>query len=480
MKRLTTPVWIAALLAVVILRAQAQEVMTNDLNMTGHNIYSNTVIPLASSTNTQDDADTCHFVPTVGQMYGIDPDTGDALDNGDLLTLKPQAFSLETAGNRVFVIRADQIAAGGGISIGYDGSNLVISVDTDNDLDLGTNALTGVTEIEFDNGETALSPGTTSHSRFSGSDAGYLNTGDSAVGLGQCAAQQNSGDYVMGVGYRAAQQNSGANVVAAGREAAKENSANEVNALGHCSARGNSGSSVNAFGYSAGKNNEGAHVNALGYCAALGNDNSHVNALGNKAAYNNSGGYVNGIGCYAADGNNGNYVNAIGVYSARDNYTGPLHAFGYQAGEENLGADVFVAGWQAGLQNSGDRVVGIGRFAADSATGDDIVAFGRYSAQNNAGNNCFFVGEKAGQNNTANNVIAIGEEINGTNLVAYSSYLDGNLRLQDCNGKGGGTELHFANGAGLTTTSNAFDLGACALVIQPQGDVEMGIYTNTP
>ena len=100
--------------------AHGQQVFTNGISVDGYFVISNGFITLESTTNTQDDAGTRALAPSVGQMYGVNPDDGSSItNNGDLLTFKPILLDLETAANRSFVIRADQIVEGGGINVGY-------------------------------------------------------------------------------------------------------------------------------------------------------------------------------------------------------------------------------------------------------------------------------------------------------------------------------------------------------------------------
>jgi len=99
-----------------------------------------------------------------------------------------------------------------------------------------------------------------------------------------------------------------------------------------------------------------------------------------------------------------------------------------------------------------DSFIGInalGYYAAYQNTGSYVSALGREAGMGNSGSYCFFAGQDTGEDNDKDYVIAIGRNIGGTNLMATSCYLDGNLRLRDCNGNGGGTLLVFVNGAML-------------------------------
>ena len=91
------------------------------------------------------------------------------------------------------------------------------------------------------------------------------------------------------------------------------------------------------------------------------------------------------------------------------------------------------------------------------------------------------MGESAGQENTNDNVIAIGESLTGSELAACTANLDGDLHLHDCNGKGGGTTIVFANGDALVSSGGTISLEGAQLanaVILATGDIGMGCYTN--
>jgi len=185
------------------------------------------------------------------------------------------------------------------------------------------------------------------------------------------------------------------------------------------------------------------------------------------AARTNYGNNVSALGPYSAEGNIGDYVNALNNDAASCNAGAYVNAFGAYAAECNIG----------------DYVEALGRSAAQANAGDYVAAIGYESGQNNDGSYCFFAGRDAGQDNTNDNVIAIGEGIKGTNLMARSCYLDGDLRLQDCNGKGGGTAIVFADGGSLVSSGDAISLEGAQLanaMIMPAGGIGMGIYTNTP
>ena len=348
------------------------------------------------------------IVVTAGQMAGVATETGYALANEDLLTLKPRKFDIETdAGKRVFVISADQITAGANVTINYDGEDIVISFDGN----MGGGDLTSVGSITFDDGSVAIERGNIG-CRFSGELAGDGASGENVIGFGNQAARGNSGS--VGLGYIAA-----------------------------C---GNKGSYVNALGTAA-YLNEASFVNALGYFAARANTGYFVNGIGHYALEQNAGGSTTGIGLDAGKGNTGSQTIGIGTAAAMGNHANCVQAIGYNAGMNNGGGHVTMLGHTAGSGNSGSY--------------------------------CFFAGTCAGENNDANNVIAIGENISGSELEPNSCYLDGDLRLKDCNGKGGGTELHFANGATIGTTADTFDFNGATLanmLIAPMGDIGMGDY----
>jgi len=427
--------------------AHGQEVFSNGVDLSGSYLIGNGFIDMVAHTNSgPSDPEVRDYGPSIGQMYGVEPDTGNSISNPtNLLTLKPRQYDLGQSSNRVFVIAAEQLTAGSSISISYTNNLIYISVaagsvgtaslnltETDSryvqdngdtlsgDLDLGGNDLNGIDILQFDSGQLALSEGSGSHSRFSGQDAGILNTGDYWIGLGLEAGRSGTGDNVNAFGVLAGYSNEGSS----------------VNAIGKQSARGNVGDNVNGSGFEAVRDNAGDNVNGLGYQAAMGNSANHVCGFGYHAAVNNSGEQVYAIGSRSCQANEGNYVNGIGPRAARYNSGTRVTAMSYMAGYDNTGDNCFFAGWQAGYGNTND------------------------------------------------NVIAIGENMDyALPLKPRSCYLDGDLRLEDCNGKGGGAELHFANGAAITTTATQFNFGGAYLtnfMVMAAGDLSMGTYTNQP
>jgi len=375
-------------------------------------------------------AEVRHIAPSVGQMAGVDPVAGtDITDNENLLTLKPRLLDLENdAANRVFVIAADQLVGGANVTIGYSGADIVISVAngsiTTSELDLNSVD----TRYVLKGGDTV-----SGDVNLSGNDLVQVNELLLADGSHGLTTRGGSECRFSGTGAGAGQ--SGVSVIGFGYLAACGNSGTHVNALG-TAALYNEGVYVNAMGYYAAYQNSGDNLNAMGNHSGQENEGHYANLLGNHAGYENLSSYVNGLGRDAANGNSGPYLNALG----------------YEAGRGN-------AGW-------------------------NVTAMGNGAGKGNAGEDCFFAGEAAGQDNTADNVIAIGENISGPSLEANSCYLDGDLRLKNCNGKGGGTALHFANGTTISTTSDTIDLNGAKLanviIYPPMGDIDMGDYTAGP
>ncbi|MCF7855605.1 MAG: hypothetical protein K9N51_12460, partial [Candidatus Pacebacteria bacterium] len=70
-------------------QALSQVVFSNGIDVSGWFVISNGMVTLESTTNFQGDVDTRGLAPSLGQMYGINPDTGSGIDNGDRLTLRP-------------------------------------------------------------------------------------------------------------------------------------------------------------------------------------------------------------------------------------------------------------------------------------------------------------------------------------------------------------------------------------------------------
>ncbi len=108
--------------------AYGQEVFTNGIDVSGNYVLGNGLVPLDVGVGGQTTNLVRDIPPTVGQMAGVDPGDGSTLENIDLLTLQPKKLDLSDANNHAFVISADQLSAGSGISIGYQGSNIVISI----------------------------------------------------------------------------------------------------------------------------------------------------------------------------------------------------------------------------------------------------------------------------------------------------------------------------------------------------------------
>jgi len=59
-------------------------------------------------------------------------------------------------------------------------------------------------------------------------------------------------------------------------------------------------------------------------------------------------------------------------------------------------------------------------------------------------------------------------------VISRSCYLDGDLRLRDCNGAGGGASVYFASGASVVTTSNSFSFGGASI-----GSADLSAYAGT-
>lgn len=498
--------------ALVGCHAHGEAVFTNGLSVNGQFVDDNGMLYLSVFTNRQADALIRGVAPSVGQMAGVNPVSGAPLTaNEDLLTLRPKVFALTNAAHRGFVINANQITNGTALQLKYQGSQLVlgvangaigqaqldvVSVDAryltkaggvmTGALNLSGQRLGGAKDVTFDNGELALGRGTNAHCRFSGASAGAGNKGAYVNALGSSAAYLNLGAYVNAFGAEAACRNSATDVNAVGSSAAKYNRGAYVNALGTAAGYTNTGSHVNALGYSAARLNKGSHVNALGYEAAYSNTVSYVNAFGRDCARGNTQPYLNAFGYRAAWQNAGLNVNALGFSAGERNAGQNVNALGYMAAYVNGKSHVNALGYMAGSVNSGQYANVVGPYAGYGNRADHLSALGYRAGYRNSGDFCFFAGKNAGEGNTAANVIAIGEGLAGP-LLAQSCYLDGDLRLRNCNGKGGGTALHFANGATLTTTATTFNLGGGLLtnvvlcgIAPPRGDIGMGIYTNTP
>jgi len=337
-----------------------------------------------------------HIAPSIGQLAGVDPVTGDEIvDNENLLTLKPKLMDLENhPENRVFVIAADQLVGGDNVIIDYSGDSVVISV---------ANGSITTTQLDLNSVDTRY----------------VLKSGDTVSGNMSLA-----GNDLVQVGEI---------VLADGTHGLTTRGCVECRFIGN----------------GAGQGNAGICVNAIGGSAAAGNVGWYVDALGGGAAADNSGHAVVAIGCAAAWWNLASCVNAVGMY--------------------------------AGSSASGQDLNAIGSWAGMGCSGCNVSAIGCNAGENNTGDDCFFAGESTGKDNIADNVIAIGENISGPGLAANSCYLDGDLRLNDCNGKGGGTALHFANGTTISTTAETINLNGAKLanvtIDPPMGDIGMGEYT---
>ena len=455
-------VWMAALHAP---HGLAQEVFSNGVDLAGSYVISNGMIELQSAGFSQDDADTRHLGPSVGQMAGVEPDTGMAItNNGDLLTLMPRILDLSNPANWAYVMAASQIVTTSStVRVETDGSNIFFyvvdgSIGTTNldltstdarylqktgdtvqgDLNLNGNDLDDVGGAYFEDGTLLISAGTTNDCRFSGSNAGSGNTGANTIGIGSSAALDNTANWTVAMGDSSGRDNSGDHLVALGRAAGEGNSGSYVSSMGFETAYGNLGAGVNAIGYWAAKGNVGSDVEAFGTQAAYQNIGNKVQALGRFAGRENEGDYALMCGTQAGWGNSGDYVNLMGYWSGRGNCGAYVSGVGYRAGKDNSGSD------------------------------------------------CFFAGYQAGQSNVSDNVIAIGENIGGSNLVARSCYLDGDIRLEDCNGKGGGNSIYFHSGANIETDSSSMSFSKASKFnegvsyVAALGDLSMGSYTNQP
>lgn len=136
--------------------ACGQTVFTNGIAVDGAFVWGNGLITLESTSNTQGDVETRDLAPSVGQLYGVEPDTGNALTNGELLTLRPKKLDQTQASNRTFVISSEQLTGDGSIIVIPSGSNLVVGLSTTTvemagdvyvagDIDADTITLDGIT-----------------------------------------------------------------------------------------------------------------------------------------------------------------------------------------------------------------------------------------------------------------------------------------------------------------------------------------------
>jgi len=105
-----------------------QTVFTSGIDVDGNYVLGNGFIPLGAGIDGQTNDVVRDIAPSIGQLAGIDPDTGGALTNGNLLTIKPKVLDLTEPANRQFVIAVSRILGSSTVLVSYSGTNLVLSV----------------------------------------------------------------------------------------------------------------------------------------------------------------------------------------------------------------------------------------------------------------------------------------------------------------------------------------------------------------
>ena len=125
-----TVVLITTIAAVAATELYGQTLFTNGIDVAGNYVYGNGYIPVEGGVDGQTNAAVRDIAPSIGQMAGVDPDTGGALTNGEFFTLKPKALDLSVPANRQFVISAAQILGSGTVQISYNGTNIIFTVPT--------------------------------------------------------------------------------------------------------------------------------------------------------------------------------------------------------------------------------------------------------------------------------------------------------------------------------------------------------------
>lgn len=161
--------------------AWGQEVFSNGVDVAGTYVVGNGMITLQSTTNSQGDAATRTLAPSVGQLFGVDPDTGSAIAvPGNLLQLKPRQLVLTDASNRVYVIAANQITNGTSITVTYSGARVVIGV-----------ASSGIGSTQLANGAVTsakIGSGAVGSTQLAGSAVTSAKIASGAVGATQLAS----------------------------------------------------------------------------------------------------------------------------------------------------------------------------------------------------------------------------------------------------------------------------------------------------
>jgi len=198
-----------------------------------------------------------------------------------------------------------------------------------------------------------------------GWQAGYNNTADSTVAMGNSALRDNTeGLNNTAIGYGTLTENiTGDNNVAIGRSAGGATATNIDSCVfvGNNAGQFNTQNNITAVGRSALNDNRGLYNTALGYLSLNKNSSATYNtAIGYNSIYNNITGNTNtGIGSSVLGSNVGGHGNtAIGVNALFTNVKGDYNtAIGYYAGRL-AAADVnycVYIGNEAGEDNTEDN-----------------------------------------------------------------------------------------------------------------------------
>jgi hypothetical protein len=262
-----------------------------------------------------------YFQPTVktylpGNVEIGDPTTNYSLTlNGNALasdltvanwSTNPAVSTLSMASSSITDVSSIQLVGGNNLTSNYGTINNLSGVQTINGFTL---SLASSPTIGFSSVFLGWNAGGANYSMCSqiciGRNAGYANTKDDLIAIGQGAGSSiSAGNYSVCIGFRAGQ--SATNVSGAieiGYNAGYKQYGQYPVMIGCNSGNGSVGDQVIGIGRESVSNNKGSDIVAIGTNAAYNNSGSYVVGTGFQAAYNNTGSAVVAAGFNAGYGN---------------------------------------------------------------------------------------------------------------------------------------------------------------------------------
>jgi hypothetical protein len=256
-----------------------------------------------------------------------------------------------------------------------------------------------------------------------GSNAGELNFGAWAVGVGFQANYNTSGYGIIGVGHQANRTNNGAYSISIGYQAGYGSGGENAIRIGKQSGQTSTGTNTIAIGAESLKISTANDIVAIGHQTLINLTTGTGNtALGYQAGLGLTTGINNTILGYSAGGTNNSYVTVIGYDANTDGNYGVAIGWLTKAGEFSTSIGTLAGGNSSGATYN----VFIGDSAGRFNNGDRNVIIGKNAGygSNNASDS-IFIGYQAGYNETGSNKLYI-ENSDSTSPLIYGEF-DNNL-----------------------------------------------------